>query len=386
MRPDWQYYEPNSWDGIIRESDASLLQSQRIPETEAAERAEAAFLGSACGCILGKPLEINPTLHELKTAFEAIGEWPLNDYVSEKVKPHLREFHEHWPETTRENIQYVAPDDDINYTILGMLTLEKYGPDFTHAELADLWREHVPINWTWGPERIMLARSAVAGLRYKESTDAGEWASWLNPGDGMCGAMIRGDAFGYACMGDPVCAARLAWKDASFTHRRTGVYGSMFVAAAIAAAPVVKRPLDIFHVALCMVPRRSRFYAIVNDSLDVVRHAKNWMDGYERIHEKYGEYGHCQIFQETATLINTLRFAESVGHGICLQVMQGNDTDSYGATAGSILGAYFGPGHLEARWLEPFNDDLRTRLAGFYDRSLSSVAKRMGRLPALLRG
>jgi hypothetical protein len=48
------------------------------------------------------------------------------------------------------------------------------------------------------------------------------------------------------------------------------------------------------------------------------------------------------------------------------------------------MGAYFGPGYLEERWLTPFNDDLRTSLAIFYDRSLRSVAKRMARLPATI--
>jgi ADP-ribosylglycohydrolase len=60
---------------------------------------------------------------------------------------------------------------------------------------------------------------------------------------------------------------------------------------------------------------------------------------------------------------------------------QGNDTDSYGATAGSILGAYFGPEGLEDRWLAPFNDDIHTALARFYERSLSKLAKQMGELP-----
>ena len=64
-----------------------------------------------------------------------------------------------------------------------------------------------------------------------------------------------------------------------------------------------------------------------------------------------------------------------------MRLPQGNDTDSYGATVGSILGAYFGPEGLEERWLAPFNDDLRTGLARFYERSLSKVAKRMGELP-----
>jgi ADP-ribosylglycohydrolase len=66
---------------------------------------------------------------------------------------------------------------------------------------------------------------------------------------------------------------------------------------------------------------------------------------------------------------------------ICKQVSQGNDTDSYGATVGSILGACFGPGHLEERWLRPFNDEIRTSLARFYERSLSRLARRMGELP-----
>ena len=54
---------------------------------------------------------------------------------------------------------------------------------------------------------------------------------------------------------------------------------------------------------------------------------------------------------------------------------QENDTDSFGATAGSILGAYFGPKGLDERWLAPFNDDLRTGLARFYERSLSKMTK-----------
>ncbi len=61
--------------------------------------------------------------------------------------------------------------------------------------------------------------------------------------------------------------------------------------------------------------------------------------------------------------------------------MQGNDTDSYGATTGSILGAYFGPGHLESRWIEPFNDDIHTALCWFYERSLFKLATRMAQLP-----
>ena len=80
-------------------------------------------------------------------------------------------------------------------------------------------------------------------------------------------------------------------------------------------------------------------------------------------------------------LINTLRFAEDVGHGICIQVSQGADTDSFGATAGSLLRAYFGPGHLGQRWLDPFKNDIHSGMAWFFERSLSVLARRMGELP-----
>jgi ADP-ribosylglycohydrolase len=64
-----------------------------------------------------------------------------------------------------------------------------------------------------------------------------------------------------------------------------------------------------------------------------------------------------------------------------LRFAHGNDVDCFGELIGSILGAYFGPGHLEEHWLAPFNDEIRTGLACFYERSLSKVAKRMGELP-----
>jgi len=114
-----------------------------------------------------------------------------------------------------------------------------------------------------------------------------------------------------------------------------------------------------------------------------VQAATDWIDGYRRIHGQYGKYGNCVIFQEVGTVMNTLRFGRDVGHGVCIQVSQGNDTDSFGALAGALLGVHFGPGHLESRWLEPFNDRLQTRLAGFYDTSLSSTADRVAALGRL---
>ncbi len=393
LRDDWPYVEPEEWEDILKECDPERPTSAIgvLSSQDAAARVETAFLSSVCGCILGKPVEngaVNPTLPTLRAALEAHGDWPLKDYISEAVRvAGCDTLHEDAWHTCRENIHYVAPDDDLNYTILGMLNLETNGRDFTWQQMRGLWLKHLSASMTWGPERGILAHCILdhlgEGTPDYPSPDQREWVRIFNPGDEMCGALIRADAYGYACPGDPAQAAKLAWRDASFTHRRTGVYGTMFAAAAIATAFVERDPLRVFSTAAQFVPRRSRFYQIVSDSLHEISVARDWQDGYARIHGKYKQYTHCHIYQECGTLVNTLRFAESIDDGFCKQVSQGNDTDSFGATSGSILGAFFGPGHLGQRWLAPFHDEIRTGLNLFYERSLSALASRMASLPSL---
>jgi len=383
LEVDWPFSEPNGLDDIWAACDPSRPTDPiaTIDLDDSARRVEAAFLASVCGCMLGKPIEINPTLDELRDALSRTGEWPLDDYISERALLALGRRHRSWVKSARERIDAVAPDDDINYTVLGMMLLETHGIAFTQANLRDLWLRHLPVTQTFGPERTLLLKAGINTLMGGDPDDLGAWVTVLNPKDEYCGAMIRADAYGYACPGRPALAAELAWRDASWTHRRTGIYSTMFTAAAIATAQVVIDPLEIFDTALKFVPRRSRFYRIVADSLTMVSEATDWIDGYERIHGRYGQYSHCQVYQEVGTLINTLRFAESVGDGICKQVSQGNDADSYGATAGSILGCHFGPDHLDDRWLAPFNDTIRTSIATQPEWHLSKLAKRISGLP-----
>ena len=402
IRSDWKYVEPNGINDIWDESKPDRKTGAIAPVdiNDSSKRVESAFLGSVAGCMLGKPLEAHLTGDEIRSALEAMGDWPMDEYVSNKVKEYVPRVHRSFHETAREFIDYVAPDDDINYTIMGMLILEEFGPDFTHDNVQDLWLKHLNFHTTFGPERTTLLRSGMESLdRFTLASfiekggvgrrDHGQqtpghlkmFHNFLNPGDELCGAAIRADAYGYACPGRPQDAANMAWRDASFTHNRTGIYGTMFIAAAIAAAQVVSDRMEIIEIALQYVPQKSRFHERVSACLDVIKDSNTWEEGYERINDKYGEYGHCRVYLESGMLINTLKFAENVGHGICIQVSQGADTDSYGATAGSLLGAYFGPGYLEQRWLEPFNDDIHSGMAWFFERSLSNLAVRMGELP-----
>jgi ADP-ribosylglycohydrolase len=385
LRPDWPYEEPESLEDIRAASDPSRPQEREWSPPDGAEaRARAAFLTSVAGCTLGKPFEMDPTLDELRASLEPHGEWPLRDYPTEAAVQSLRELQPQWRELVRERIDHVAADDDINYTVIGMLVLERHGRAFTREDLLRTWLYNLPVLATFGPERTLLARAATAALEPGAPFDIDGWQDVWNPGSELCGGLIRADAYGYSCLGHPELAAELAYRDAGMTHRRTGLYSAMFVAAAVAVAPACDDPLEIVRSALRYVPQRSRFAEAVRFAIDAVGSAGDWMDGYRAINGRYGDFGHCRILQEIGTVVNTLRFAEDAGHGICLQVMQGNDTDSFGATAGSILGAYFG--ELDPRWTEPFNDRIQLALATTWVSSLSELADRMAALPALAVG
>jgi ADP-ribosylglycohydrolase len=239
------------------------------------------------------------------------------------------------------------------------------------------------MNYAYGPELHLIARIAVDHLcgRERTSEEYKRWSGIFNPGSELCGAAIRADAYGYAFPGRPDLAAYYAYIDASFTHRRTGVYAAMFIAAAISLMFEAKDPVSPFEDALKFVPQRSRFRQNASVCLSIVKSSTSFEDAYDKIHHRFIDYDHCKVYQEVGTLINTLAHAADVWDGVCRQVMQGNDTDSFGCTAGSLLGAYFGYDGLPMERIKIFNDEIHVALASFYEHSLSALARRFGRLP-----
>lgn len=372
--PEWPHVEPTDLDALLAECED--LPSPRPAGADAGERIEAAWGARVAGCVLGKPFEFDPTLAELRDVLQLAGEWPLTDYVTTATNGRLRQPQPQWPECVREQIRHVPEDDDLGYTALATVLLERHGRDFTHDDLRRLWLLNLPIAATFGPERTALLAAGLASL-----TGSDPAVGTLNPADEHCGALIRADAYGYACPGDPVAAARLAHRDATLTHRRTGVYAAMWVAAAVAVALVADEWEDVAETAARVVPQRSRLRTVLDQSLAEVRAADDWLDAYHRIHGRYAMYSHCRIVQEIGTLLSTLRFARGATDGIGMQVCQGNDTDSFGATAGSLLGALHGPAGFDAgHWLGRFNDRIHLALATTHDDSIASWGRRMAAL------
>ena len=202
IRDDFKYVEPSSLEEIWKECDADRPMGVigSITFEESQKRVETAFLSSVCGCILGKPLEEFPcpTLYDIKDALIKTGEWPLNDYVSEEMLEHFGRRHRSWPETVKGRINHVAPDDDITYKLIAMRLIENFGINFTRENVKNIWIDTLPIYTTWGPERNMLIKAGLASLYPEANYDMEEWVSVLNPGEELCGAMIRVDTYGYA--------------------------------------------------------------------------------------------------------------------------------------------------------------------------------------------
>lgn len=108
----------------------------------------------------------------------------------------------------------------------------------------------------------------------------------------------------------------------------------------------------------------------------MVDDAASFEDGYNAVHTEYGAFGAGQVVQEIGTVINTLKFARDAEEGIGMQVAQGNDSDSFACSCGSILGAYFADG-LPEHWYAQFNNTIHTTMGNFHETDLQALTKRM---------
>jgi ADP-ribosylglycohydrolase len=271
----------------------------------------------------------------------------------------------------------MARDDDIDYTILGLHILETYGPDFQTTDVAAEWLDHLPFTQTYTAERVAY-RNLVYGLLPPYT------ARHRNPYREWIGARIRADIFGYASPGDPRRAALLAFKDAALSHTANGVYGAMWAAALIAAAFVAADVQAALNCSLDHVPPGSRLAEALGEVQEWHASRLTWDTALERLQARHGHYSWVHTINNAAVVAAALLWGEGdYTRTIGLAVQAGWDTDSNGATAGSVLGALHGAIALPPSWVEPLHDRVRSAIAGFDNAQISELAKRT--LPLALR-
>ncbi|MFC9908435.1 ADP-ribosylglycohydrolase family protein [Streptomyces sp. NPDC059862] len=335
---------------------------------------EAAWLGRAAGCLLGKPVEKLP-LTAIRQLAQATGNWPLTTYfTAQGVPSDLLSTHP-WNRRSAhtslaENIDGMPEDDDLNYPLLNLLLLQRHGRTFTTTDVATLWLDELPAGRAFTAERIAY-RNLLTGIEPPHT------ARHRNPFREWIGALIRADIHGWTNPGDPAAAAEQAHRDATLTHTANGVYAAMFTAATIATAATGTTDIHTsLRTGLSVVPPHSRLAEAVHHAIHLAESHKDFDTVVDELHARHAAHHWVHAIPNTALIAAALTHADGDFTGsICRAVSGGWDTDSNGATAGSIAALLAGtPTALPDRWTTPLKNRLSTSVGDFNGTGFDTLA------------
>jgi ADP-ribosylglycohydrolase len=393
---DFTYKEPSDLPGILALRPEGPRQlSVDKSEAEWLNQFQGAWLGRSIGCALGKPLENGHFMYgsggrhgwkNIELWFKGADAWPINGYTPGNSRASVEydlQVSEWGKKSLKENIQFMESDDDIRYTVLGLILLEQKGLDFDSWDIGKLWHKYLSYQQVCTAEtqsylNFAQVTSHMQGEKIEDWAQRSEWVrTWLNPYREWIGAQIRADGFAYGAAGNPELAAELAWRDASFSHVKNGIYGEMFVAAMIAAAFNETDNERIVEIGLSEIPQDSRLAHDVRKAVDIARSAVDQLDLVDRIWEAFKHYHSVHTNNNAALVAASLIFAkDDFELAITTAVLGGWDTDCNGATVGSIMGAKLGAEKLPASWVEPLNDKLYAEVTGFNPIAISECGRR----------
>ncbi|NEB01599.1 ADP-ribosylglycohydrolase family protein [Streptomyces sp. SID13726] len=368
--------EPTDLAKIKALCPALTQAADRGPTGAAPTRAalEAAWLGRAAGCLLGKPVEKLP-LDAIRQLAQSTGNWPLNTYFTARgVPPDLLTAHP-WnrrsaPTSLAENIDGMPEDDDLNYPLLNVLLLRRHGRHFTTTDVAKLWLDELPAGRTFTAERIAY-RNLLQGLEPPRT------ARHRNPFREWIGALIRADVHGWTNPGAPAAAAEQAHRDATLTHTANGVYAAMFTAAVIAEATTTPDIHTCLRTGLTVIPPNSRLHKAITHAVRLAERHTDFDTVVDELHATHAETHHwVHAIPNTALIAAALTHADGdFTASITKAVSGGWDTDSNGATAGSIAGLLVGsPDNLPVHWTAPLKNRLATSVADFDGTGFDTLA------------
>ncbi|MFJ6526325.1 ADP-ribosylglycohydrolase family protein [Streptomyces longwoodensis] len=345
----------------------------RVPDPA---RYETAWLGRAVGCLLGKPVEKLP-LDAVRDLARAAGNWPLSGYFTARGVPADLLLAHPWNRRSAatslaENIDGMPEDDDLNYPLLNLLLLQRHGRSFTTADVARLWLDELPAGRTFTAERIAY-RNLLSGIEPPHT------ARHRNPFREWIGALIRADVHGWTNPGAPAAAAEQAHRDAVLTHTANGVYAAMFTAAVVATAATGTHDVHAcLRTGLTVVPPRSRLALAVADAVQLAEQHDDFDTVVDALHARHSPAHHwVHALPNTALVAAALTHADGDFTGsICRAVSGGWDTDSNGATAGSVAALLAGsPAALPDRWTAPLKNRLATSVPGFDGTGFDTLAQ-----------
>ena len=378
IKADYPFVEPSDLAGIraARPKQAPRLPALKIHAATLEDKVYGAWTGRCVGCLLGKPVE-GWKRKRMLGYLKDLNRWPLSDYFRLDVAtPEVRQKYElesGWGAAFfADRVDAMPEDDDTNYTTTALAILQRSGPDFTPQDVAEFWLSEIPLLHTCTAERVAHRNFALGIAPPDSATHRNPYREWI-------GAQIRADFWGYAAAGNPELAAEFAWRDASVSHVKNGIYGEMWVAAMTAAAFVTEDIPTIIQAGLAQIPAQSRLADAVESVLEWYEVEVDYETTIYRIHEIWDErraHDWCHTISNAMIVTAGLLWGEGdYAPSICRAVQACFDTDCNGATVGSILGILRGRKALPAHWVDVIHDTLHTGVAGYSTVRLSEMAR-----------
>jgi ADP-ribosylglycohydrolase len=368
---DWPFVEIEAADDLIGALGPEPAALRPAQQSDLRDRLLGAWLGRCAGCLLGKPVE-GWTAEQVRRYLEGADAWPLDGYVP-AVTPHPSgspPMKPSWPEATRGAIAGMARDDDLDYTVVGLLLLERTGGSPTAEEVGAEWLARLPVGQMYTAERAAYRNLLLGFVPPHTAMPRNPYREWI-------GALIRADAYAYASPGVPLRAAELAARDASVSHVGNGIAAAMWAAAVISLSLVGVPPAESVPEAAKVVPSGSRLHLALSQAIGLHEAGAGWEESRWQIMAANAQYGWVHAIPNSAIIASALLWGGAdFERSVTLAVSAGCDTDSNGATVGSAVGALLGVGGLPKRWTDPLQDQLRTSVAGMGTLSISSLAER----------
>ena len=363
--------EPNDLESIRKlRNPADRALWKHFDALRYKNRLKGALIGRFAGCTLGVPVE-GWSIDAMESWAKWIGdEFPNRHYWSAVSSPNALQYGNSIRHMyTRDGMDGVPVDDDITYTLLGLLIAEEYGVGFTTENVGEAWLKYLPCACT--AEEVAL-NNLKKGVSANKCADIGNpYAQWI-------GADIRSDPFGYLAPGLPEKAAEMAYNDAYISHRRNGIYGEMYFSAAIAAAfAYTDHPIDALNAALNEIPNGCALYKDLVWALETGSKIRDYRHAREVVDERFTGMSAVHTNNNAALVIFGLMlgkddFDKVIGHTVAM----GLDNDCTGATAGSIFGAAYGTDAIPSKWYEKFGNKVYSYMTGREEFAIDDLLKR----------
>lgn len=374
IREDYKYNEPSTIDEIKALRKPHDIARVELDKEALEDKVLGAWVGRICGCLLGKPIEGCWKEH-IWEMLKDNGNYPMTRYIRfDKFTDALKEKYP-WLKGRcfADKVQYMPFDDDTNYMVLAQELVARYGRDFKPLDVAHEWLDRQPKNSYCTAER-------VAFINFVKGFEPPASAQYKNAYREWIGAQIRGDYFGYINPQNPTLAADMAFRDASISHIKNGIYGEMWASAMIACAFSTSNMEDIVRGGLAEIPQTSRLYEQVEMVIDWYKAGLSKEECFKKIYEIWNDHNFhhwCHTISNAMIVTASLLYGEGdYTKSICMAVEAGFDTDCNGATVGSIVGITNGASGIGDEWKAPINDTLETTICGFAKVKISECAKK----------